>query len=102
MKNIKYNEDIKLIDNRKENEYYIGDIVQVKLPNLSTVKNGMIAGYNHLTNNWLIKWENTKSGIKYEEVSSDLIVKIKESSVFVNDKIPKNYKELEEYIKNRK
>lgn len=102
MKNIEYNNDVKSIDKRKENEYYIGDIVQVKLPHFITVKNGMIAGYNHITKKWIIKWDNIKSGIKYEEVSEEYIVNLKSSSILINVNIPKNYKELEKYINNRK
>lgn len=99
MKVVEYNKDIYDISNRQQNEYYIGDIVQIKILNQVGVKNAMIAGYNHLTDKWIVKYENIKSGIKYEEVNSEQIVKIKSSSVIINNKIPKNYLELENYIR---
>ena len=98
MKKFKYNDNIEIIENREVNEYYIGDIIQVKIPNQVGVKNAMIAGYNYLTNKWIVKYENIKSGIKYEEVDSEQIVKLKNSSVVINKRVPKNYLELEKYI----
>lgn len=94
----RYIKDITLIDNRKENEYYIGDIIQVKIPKQIGVKNGIIAGYNYLTDKWIVKYDNIKSGIRYEEVSTEQIVNLKGSSVIINTKIPKNYLEIQNYI----
>lgn len=94
--------DITDLSKRDNGEYYIGDIVQIKMPKWLNVKNAILCGYNHITDMWVVKYLNTKSNIKYEEIPEKFIVNIKETTIKINDKkiIHKYDKELENYIKN--
>lgn len=92
--------DISDISLRDENEFYIGDIVQIKMPKWLNVKNALVCGYNSYTNKWIVKYTNTKSNIKYDEVDEEYIVKIKETTIEINpvSKIHKYDKELFKYL----
>ena len=92
--------DISDLSLREPGEYYIGDIVQVKLPKWLNVKNGIICGFNHITDKWIIKSFNTKSNAKVEEIPEECIVKLKETTIKINNKrsVHKYDMELYKYL----
>lgn len=102
MKKVNYNENVNVIDKRKENEYYIGDLIKVKKQNSIVVRNCMIAGYNPITKKWIVKYDKeTSEGLKYEEVFENEIIGLRGTTIKINEKVPKNYLEIEKFIKRK-
>lgn len=96
--------DITIIENREPGEYYIGDFVQVKRPGWLNVKNATLCGFNRNTGKWIIEYSNTKSGIKYDEIEEIYIVKLKSTSIKINDisDVHKYDKEIYNFINNER
>lgn len=86
---------------REVGEYYIGDVIQVKKPGWSYVKNATIAGYNHRDDMWVISYHNTDSGVKYDEISEQEIVLLKDTTIKLNtdEELHKNMIEIEKFMK---